>query len=178
MAKKLCTLIFAAWALVRTDGAFVPITREDAAEGREVCVTGVVTAVAYWQKNSCIVAAVDDPDGMAIYVAGEHPDSSHVPIEDGPIEVGDVLEIEEFVLDDLILEEFKPEELPEVVETVDIPAFAVADIEPPQTDFAEANRKVRTLQFEIDRYTADWEEAATELESLNTANASKVPSPR
>ena len=37
----------------------------------------------------------------------------------------------------------------------------------PQTDFAEANRKVRTLQFEIDRYTADWEEAATELEALS-----------
>ena len=37
----------------------------------------------------------------------------------------------------------------------------------PTTDFAEANRKVRTLQFEIDRYTADWEEAATELEALS-----------
>lgn len=36
----------------------------------------------------------------------------------------------------------------------------------PTTDFAEANRLVRTLQFEIDRYTADWEEAATKLESL------------
>ena len=36
----------------------------------------------------------------------------------------------------------------------------------PTTDFAEANRKVRTLQFEIDRYTADWEEAATALEAL------------
>ena len=36
----------------------------------------------------------------------------------------------------------------------------------PATDFAEVNRKVRTLQFEIDRYTADWEAAATELESL------------
>ena len=36
----------------------------------------------------------------------------------------------------------------------------------PDTDFAEANRLVRTLQFEIDRYTADWEEAATELERL------------
>jgi len=36
----------------------------------------------------------------------------------------------------------------------------------PTTDFAEANRKVRTLQFEIDRYTADWEEAGTELEKL------------
>ena len=36
----------------------------------------------------------------------------------------------------------------------------------PTTDFAAKNREVRTLQFEIDRYTADWEEAASELESL------------
>ena len=36
----------------------------------------------------------------------------------------------------------------------------------PTTNFEELNRKVRTLQFEIDRYTADWEEAATELERL------------
>lgn len=36
----------------------------------------------------------------------------------------------------------------------------------PTTDFAEVNRKVRTLQFEIDRYTADWEAAASELETL------------
>ena len=36
----------------------------------------------------------------------------------------------------------------------------------PSTDFAEVNRKVRMLQFEIDRYTASWEEAATELEEL------------
>ena len=36
----------------------------------------------------------------------------------------------------------------------------------PDTNFAEVNRAVRTLQFEIDRYTADWEEAATALEQL------------
>ena len=36
----------------------------------------------------------------------------------------------------------------------------------PATDFAEVNRKVRTLQFEIDRYTLEWEEAAGELEKL------------
>ena len=36
----------------------------------------------------------------------------------------------------------------------------------PTTNFEEANRTVRTLQFGIDRYTADWEEAATELEQL------------
>ena len=38
----------------------------------------------------------------------------------------------------------------------------------PETDFAELNRKVRTLQFEIDRYTEDWEAAATELEELSS----------
>lgn len=36
----------------------------------------------------------------------------------------------------------------------------------PTTDFAEANRRVHTLQFEIDRYTEDWEKSATELEEL------------
>ena len=41
----------------------------------------------------------------------------------------------------------------------------------PTTDFAEVNRTVRTLQFEIDRYTADWEEAATELETLTQTTA-------
>ena len=38
----------------------------------------------------------------------------------------------------------------------------------PTTDFAEANRQVQIIQYEIDRYTKDWEEAATELESLTT----------
>ena len=37
----------------------------------------------------------------------------------------------------------------------------------PTTNFEELNRTVRTLQFEIDRYTVEWEEAATELESLS-----------
>ena len=37
----------------------------------------------------------------------------------------------------------------------------------PTTNFEELNRTVRTLQFEIDRHTAEWEEAATELESLS-----------
>ena len=38
----------------------------------------------------------------------------------------------------------------------------------PTTDFAELNRKVRTIQFEIDRYTEEWEAAATELETLSS----------
>ena len=44
--------------------------------------------------------------------------------------------------------------------------FSVIATSQATTDFAEANRKVRTIQFEIDRYTADWEEAATKLEEL------------
>ena len=36
----------------------------------------------------------------------------------------------------------------------------------PTTDFAAVNREVRTIQFEIDRYTADWEEASLALEEL------------
>ncbi len=43
----------------------------------------------------------------------------------------------------------------------------------PTTNFAEVNRLVRTLQFEIDRYTADWEAAATELESFAIISANK-----
>lgn len=38
----------------------------------------------------------------------------------------------------------------------------------PDTNFEELNRKVRTLQFEIDRYTAEWESAASELEELSS----------
>ena len=43
----------------------------------------------------------------------------------------------------------------------------------PTTNFEELNRTVRTLQFEIDRYTADWEEAATELEAIESENAAR-----
>ena len=43
----------------------------------------------------------------------------------------------------------------------------------PTTDFAEKNRQVRTLQFEIDRYTADWEAAGTELEQLGRDDAAE-----
>ena len=73
--------------------AFAPITREEAAEERAVCVTGVVTCVAYWQKNSCVIASPDDVDGMAVYAAGEHPETGHTTIDGGEIRVGDVLEV-------------------------------------------------------------------------------------
>ena len=65
--------------------AFVPLSREEAAEGRDVCVTGVVTCVAYWQTNSCVIAPLDDPNGSALYVTGEHPKSVSTPVPDGPL---------------------------------------------------------------------------------------------
>ena len=37
----------------------------------------------------------------------------------------------------------------------------------PTTNFAEANRQVQIIQYEIDRYTKEWEDAATELEELD-----------
>ena len=43
----------------------------------------------------------------------------------------------------------------------------------PDTDFAEANRKTRTAQTEIDRWTAEWEDAAEALEKLQAENAPK-----
>ena len=38
----------------------------------------------------------------------------------------------------------------------------------PTTNFAEANRQVQIIQYEIDRYTKEWEDAATELEELDS----------
>jgi ATP-binding cassette subfamily F protein 3 len=38
----------------------------------------------------------------------------------------------------------------------------------PTTDFAAVNKAVRTIQIDIDRYTAEWEEASLELEKLST----------
>lgn len=60
------------------------------------------------------------------------------------------------------LAESKIDELQKSLETASEELFNPK----PTTNFEELNRTVRTLQFEIDRYTADWEEAATALESL------------
>ena len=58
--------------------------------------------------------------------------------------------------------ERKLEELQQALDTASEELFNPK----PTTNFAEVNRQVRTIQFEIDRYTADWEAAATELEKL------------
>ena len=41
----------------------------------------------------------------------------------------------------------------------------------PTTNFAEANRQVQIIQYEIERYTKDWEDSALELESLAQSDA-------
>ena len=60
--------------------------------------------------------------------------------------------------------ERKLEELQAVLDTASEELFNPK----PTTNFAEVNRQVRTIQFEIDRYTADWEEAAEELERITS----------
>ena len=60
------------------------------------------------------------------------------------------------------LAESKIDELQKSLETASEELFNPK----PTTNFEELNRTVRTLQFEIDRYTANWEEAATALERL------------
>jgi ATP-binding cassette subfamily F protein 3 len=58
--------------------------------------------------------------------------------------------------------EKKLEELQAALETTSEELFNPK----PTTNFAEANRQVQIIQYEIDRYTKDWEDAATELEAL------------
>ena len=60
--------------------------------------------------------------------------------------------------------EQKLEELQAALETASEELFNPK----PTTDFAARNRDVQVIQAEIDRYTRDWEEAATALEHLET----------
>ena len=48
----------------------------------------------------------------------------------------------------------------------------------PTTNFAECNRQVQVIQYEIDRYTQDWEEAATELEKLQSEQNAERANPQ
>ena len=74
---------------------FSPISREEAAKCEPISVTGVVTCVAYWQKSSCVIAAPEDPNGPAIYIAGEKLDKPHaIEIENGPVSVGDLVAVD------------------------------------------------------------------------------------
>lgn len=61
--------------------------------------------------------------------------------------------------------EAKTEELQKALDEASAVLFAPV----PGTDFAEANRKVRTIQFELERYEKDWEEASQELEELQAS---------
>ena len=45
--------------------------RDEVVEGARCCVTGVVTLVSGWRGHSGVVADIDDPNGNAIWFAGE-----------------------------------------------------------------------------------------------------------
>jgi len=45
--------------------------RSDVEEGARCCVTGVVTLVSGWRGHSGVVADIDDPNGRALWFAGE-----------------------------------------------------------------------------------------------------------
>ena len=45
--------------------------RDEVVEGARCCVTGVVTLVSGWRGHSGVVADIDDPNGHAIWFAGE-----------------------------------------------------------------------------------------------------------
>ena len=74
---------------------FRAITLEEAASGVSVCVTGVVTMASSWQRNSCVIAAPDDPNGPAVYVGGTGEFSPGVKLEnlDAPLSVGQIVEV-------------------------------------------------------------------------------------
>lgn len=80
-------------AMAASGGAFGHLPREEAVKGGEVCITGVVTYVAHWQKHSFVFAAPDDPNGVALYATGEHPDAKSTPLPEGGISVGDIVEV-------------------------------------------------------------------------------------
>lgn len=72
---------------------FPVVSREEAVKGGEACITGVVTYVAHWQKHSFVFASPDDPNGVALYATGEHPDAKSTPLPEGGIAVGDIVEV-------------------------------------------------------------------------------------
>lgn len=57
--------------VVCSAGVLPHMTRSEAARAQYCCVTGVVTMTSSWRPNSCVIAALADPNGEAVYVSGE-----------------------------------------------------------------------------------------------------------
>ncbi|MBE6383663.1 MAG: hypothetical protein E7049_11725, partial [Lentisphaerae bacterium] len=70
------------------------LTRTEAANGGDVCATGVVTQVVGWRESSGVFAAVDDPNGRGIYFSGEMQlmPIAHINGADS-FRLGDVIEV-------------------------------------------------------------------------------------
>lgn len=86
-------LLVLAPAMAAFGGSFGLVSREEAVKGGDVCLTGVVTCVAHWQKHSFVFASPDDPNGVALYASGEHPDAVSTPLPEGGMAVGDIVEV-------------------------------------------------------------------------------------
>lgn len=93
MHRTVLLLFLAAAAGKAFAAAFPVVSREEAEKGGEVCLTGVVTCVAYWQRSSCVIASPDDPNGVSVYVTGQHPDRPSTPFPEGGVHAGDILEV-------------------------------------------------------------------------------------
>ena len=70
------------------------LTRTEAANGGDVCATGVVTQVVGWRESSGVFAAVDDPNGRGIYFSGEMQlmPIAHINGADA-FRLGDIIEV-------------------------------------------------------------------------------------
>ncbi len=66
-------LAFSGEAAARTVGEIAAMSREEAHVAASCVVTGVVTGAFGWLTNSCVIADAADPNGPAVYVAGELP---------------------------------------------------------------------------------------------------------
>lgn len=70
------------------------LTRTEAANGGDVCATGVVTQVVGWREASGVFADVADPNGRGIYFSGEtqRTPTAHIDGADA-FKLGDVIEV-------------------------------------------------------------------------------------
>ena len=91
--KRFVSFLLLAVAVRVCAASFPVVSREEAEKDSEVCITGVVTYVVHWQKHSFVFASPDDPNGVALYATGEHPDAKSTPLPEGGIAVGDIVEV-------------------------------------------------------------------------------------
>ena len=87
-------LAFGAGSAVKRIEDFVKLTRDESSSGAMVDLEAVVISPIYWQEKSVIVASPNDPNGSAVYVAGDFTDGHSAEIAGGAsLGEGDVVRI-------------------------------------------------------------------------------------